>query len=313
MKIVVALGGNALLKAGQSGTVEEQYENVETACRQLVQMAQDNELVITHGNGPQVGKILLQNETARDKTPAMPLDICGAMSQGQIGYILQQGLCKEFQRQNVERDVATVITRVQVDRDDPSFQNPTKPIGSFYSREEAEQFKKNSGDTWVEDKARGGWRKVVPSPMPSKIVEEKIIKELVAGGYLVIASGGGGVPVIADEPAGYKGIEAVIDKDLAGELLATIVDADVLMILTDVSEVYLNYGKPDQKKLGTVSVEEMEKYEEEGHFGAGSMGPKVNAAIRFARKKGKTAIITSLENAVKALTENTGTQLKSGV
>lgn len=311
MKIVVALGGNALLKAGQKGTVEEQYENIETACQQLVQLAHNHDLVITHGNGPQVGKIHLQNETASDKTPPMPLDICGAMSQGQIGYILQQGMCKELARQGVEKEVATIVTRVQVDKDDPSFQNPTKPIGSFYSKEEAEAFMKEKNEAWVEDKARGGWRKVVPSPMPARIVEEEVVKKLIDSGCMVIAAGGGGIPVVADQPYGYKGIEAVIDKDLAGELLATIVDADVLMILTDVREVYINYGQPDQKKLGVVTVAEMEKYEQEGHFGAGSMGPKVKAALRFARRKGKTAIITSLEQAVEALSGIGGTQLRS--
>ncbi len=311
MKIVVALGGNALLKAGQKGTVEEQYENIETACQQLVQLAHNHDLVITHGNGPQVGKIHLQNETASDKTPPMPLDICGAMSQGQIGYILQQGMCKELARQGVEKEVATIVTRVQVDKDDPSFQNPTKPIGSFYSKEEAEAFMKEKNEVWVEDKARGGWRKVVPSPMPARIVEEEVVKKLIDSGCMVIAAGGGGIPVVADQPYGYKGIEAVIDKDLAGELLATIVDADVLMILTDVREVYINYGQPDQKKLGVVTVAEMEKYEQEGHFGAGSMGPKVKAALRFARRKGKTAIITSLEQAVEALSGIGGTQLRS--
>ncbi len=311
MKIVVALGGNALLKAGQKGTVEEQYENIETACQQLVQLAHNHDLVITHGNGPQVGKIHLQNETASDKTPPMPLDICGAMSQGQIGYILQQGMCKKLARQGVEKEVATIVTRVQVDKDDPSFQNPTKPIGSFYSKEEAEAFMKEKNEVWVEDKARGGWRKVVPSPMPARIVEEEVVKKLIDSGCMVIAAGGGGIPVVADQPYGYKGIEAVIDKDLAGELLATIVDADVLMILTDVREVYINYGQPDQKKLGVVTVAEMEKYEQEGHFGAGSMGPKVKAALRFARRKGKTAIITSLEQAVEALSGIGGTQLRS--
>ncbi|MFO7951417.1 MAG: carbamate kinase [Bacillota bacterium] len=309
MKIVVALGGNALLKAGQEGTAEEQLENIELACRQLIRIAHDHDLVITHGNGPQVGKIHMQNEVASEISPSMPLDICGAMSQGQIGYLLQQGLNKELARQGVMKDVATVITRVQVDKDDPSFQNPTKPIGTFYSREEAEKQMKEKGEVWVEDKTRGGWRKVVPSPMPSKILEENIVKNLVDSGCLVIASGGGGVPVVESEESGYDGIEAVIDKDLAGELLASIVDADAMVILTDVPEVYINYGTPEQKTLSRISVNEMEKYEKEGHFAAGSMGPKVEAAIKFARKDKKTAIITSLEQAREAITGQAGTCL----
>ncbi len=309
MKIVIALGGNALLQAGQQGTLEEQIENVRIAAEQLVEIGKDHDLVITHGNGPQVGKIHLQNEIASDKTPPMPLDVCGAMSQGQIGYILLQGLCRELCRRNIEKEAAAIVTRIQVDKDDPAFQNPTKPIGSFYDREEAEKNMKEKGEVWVEDKARGGWRKVVPSPTPSKIVEEEVIKRLVDSGCLVIASGGGGIPVIAEEAGGYRGIEAVIDKDLAGEFLASIVDADVLMILTDVPEVYINYGKPDQKKLEQVSVAEMEAFEKEGHFGAGSMGPKVKAALQFARKPGKTAIITSLKQASEALSGKGGTRL----
>lgn len=309
MKIVIALGGNALLQAGQQGTLEEQIENVRIAAEQLVEIGKDHDLVITHGNGPQVGKIHLQNEIASDKTPPMPLDVCGAMSQGQIGYILLQGLCRELCRRNIEKEAAAIVTRIQVDKDDPAFQNPTKPIGSFYDREEAEKNMKEKGEVWVEDKARGGWRKVVPSPTPSKIVEEEVIKRLVDSGCLVIASGGGGIPVIAEEAGGYRGIEAVIDKDLAGEFLASIVDADVLMILTDVPEVYINYGKPDQKKLEQVSVAEMEAFEKEGHFGAGSMGPKVKAALQFARKPGKTAIITSLNQASEALSGKGGTRL----
>lgn len=308
MRIVAALGGNALLRAGQKGTVEEQYVNMKTACAQLAEIAKNHDLVITHGNGPQVGKIHLQNELAGEKTPPMPLDVCGAMSQGQIGYMLQQQLSSELAGRGLKKEVVTVITRVAVDRSDPSFANPTKPIGSFYSREEASKFMKEKNEVWVEDSGRG-WRKVVPSPLPKRILEAKIIKSLVESSYLVIASGGGGIPVVAAEGGGYRGIEAVIDKDLAGELLAEIVDAAVFIILTDVPRVYLYYGTPGQRELSDVSAGELAAYEKEGHFAAGSMGPKVRAAARFAGREGKRAVITSLEHALQALQGDAGTQV----
>lgn len=308
MRIVIALGGNALLQAGQKGTVEEQLSNISLACRQLVQIAREHDLVITHGNGPQVGKILLQNELAQKETPPLPMDVCGAMSQGQIGYMLQQQLSNELARQGLHKEVVTVITRVEVDPADPSFQNPTKPVGSFYTREEASRFMREKNETWVEDSGRG-WRKVVPSPQPQAIVEAKTIKRLVDSSCLVIASGGGGIPVVDDGSGGYRGIEAVIDKDLASEILAQMVDAEVLMILTDVPRVFLNYGKPEQQELKEVSARELAAYAAEGHFAAGSMGPKVGAVLRFARKEGRRAVITSLGDAVQALQGSAGTQV----
>ncbi len=310
MRITIALGGNALLKAGQKGTLQEQLENIRVACRQIAQLAREHDLVITHGNGPQVGKILQQNEIGVELTPAMPLYVCGAMSQGQIGYLLQQELGAELARQGNPRDVVTVLTRVMVDPGDPSFQNPTKPIGSFYSKEEAYTSMQEKNETWVEDSGRG-WRKVVPSPMPRKILEEKAIKRLIESSSMVIAAGGGGIPVVPLEGGGYNGIEAVIDKDLAGELLAEIVDAEVLVILTDVSQVYLNYGKPDQHSLGDITAEELDQHYQGGHFAAGSMGPKVQAALRFARKEGKMAIITSIDGAVDAIQGQGGTRIAS--
>jgi carbamate kinase len=307
MRIVVALGGNALLRKGEQGTAAEQYANIRVACAQLVELAREHDLVITHGNGPQVGKILLQNEMAAGATPPMPLDICGAMSQGQIGYMLQQQLTGALAERGLKKDVVTMITRVVVDASDPSFRQPTKPIGAFYTASEARQFMRERNEIWVEDAGRG-WRKAVPSPIPLRIVEEKAIKKLVEGSYLVIAAGGGGIPVVAEE-SGYRGIEAVIDKDLAGELLAEIVNANVLMILTDVPHVYIHYGTPAQKKLHEVFVEELLAYEAKGHFAAGSMGPKVRAAIRFASREGRHSIITSLENAVRALNGDGGTRI----
>lgn len=308
MRIVIALGGNALLQAGQKGTLEEQLSNISLACRQLAQIAREHELIITHGNGPQIGKILLQNELTQHETPAMPMDVCGAMSQGQIGYLLQQQLSNELTRQGLNKEVVTVITRVEVDPADPSFQNPTKPVGSFYSKAEAETFMREKKETWIEDSGRG-WRKVVPSPQPQAILEAKTVKRLVESSCLVIACGGGGIPVVTDKAGGYFGIEAVIDKDLASEILAEMVDAQVLMILTDVPRVFLNYGRPGQQELKDLSVNELAGYAAEGHFAAGSMGPKVGAVLRFARKPGRRAVITSLGDAVEALQGHAGTQV----
>jgi carbamate kinase len=305
LKILVALGGNALLKSYERGTFEEQSHWTKIACRQLVEMVKEHELIVTHGNGPQIGKLHLQNELANTQTPALPLDVCGAMTQGQIGYMIQQFLKRELLAQGLSKEVVSIITQVVVDPKDPRMDDPTKPIGSFYTKEEAQMFIKEKNETWIEDSGRG-WRKVVPSPVPIKIVEEKAIRQLTESGYIVVAAGGGGIPVI-DTVHGYKGIEAVIDKDLAGGLLAELVDADVFIMLTDVAQVSLNYGKPNQQNLGRVTVSEMERYEKEGHFASGSMGPKVRIATQFASKQGKRAIITSLEEAVSALNGNAGT------
>ncbi len=309
MRIVVALGGNALLTSGQLGTAEEQYENIAVACRQLVKLIGEHDLVITHGNGPQVGKIHFQNELSRQKTPPMPLDICGAMSQGQIGYMLQQQLTNELIRHRINKAVVTLITQVVVDKNDPSFANPTKPIGSFYSREEALKNSVEKNEVWVEDSGRG-WRKVVPSPFPLEIFEGNTIKTLVESSCLVIASGGGGIPVIREPGGTVQGVEAVIDKDLAGEQLAEIVGAELFLMLTDVPKVFLNYRKPDQQELGTVSAAQMREYIRQGHFADGSMGPKAEAAVRFACKSGKRAVITSLEQAVSAVEGKAGTQIE---
>lgn len=305
MKIVVALGGNALLQAGESGTFEEQSYRAKIACRQLVEIVKDHELIITHGNGPQIGKLQLQNEMAISETPALPLDVCGAMTQGQIGYMLQQQLKSELAVKNINKEVISLITQVVVDPKDICMANPTKPIGSFYSKEDALRFMEQKNEVWIEDSGRG-YRKVVPSPTPVQIVEENTIRHLVDDGFLIIAAGGGGIPVVTAE-YGYRGVEAVIDKDLAAGLLAEIVDADVLIILTDVPQVYLHYGEPGQRELNCVAVAEMERYEQEGHFASGSMGPKVRIATQFAGRKGRKAIITSLEKAVLALNGKAGT------
>lgn len=306
MRITIALGGNALLQAGQEGSFDQQIENANRALSQLVELTEKHSILLTHGNGPQVGKLHLQNDLAREKTPAMPFDVCGAMTQGQIGYLLQQQLKNELTRRGLARDVITVLTQTEVDPADPAFSKPTKPVGSFYTSEEAQRYMVERGEVWIEDSGRG-WRKVVPSPQPRKIVEEKMIREL-ADRYLVIAAGGGGIPVIRKEGL-YRGVEAVIDKDLAAQLLAKAVNSEVLIILTDVSHVALNFGQPDEKQLGRVTIDELQHYEQEGHFASGSMGPKVRAAINFVREGGERAIITSLDCVVEAVNGDTGTQV----
>ncbi len=311
MKITVALGGNALIQPGQRGTYDEQFVNILTACSQMAELAREHQLIITHGNGPQVGNLQLQFELSEKEIPSMPLHVSGAMTQGQIGYLIQQQLKSLMLKNNIIKEIVTLVTQVVVDSEDPAFLNPTKPIGSFYSQAEAlEMMRKNEGQLWKEDSGRG-WRKVVPSPVPQRFVEETVIKDLVNQSTIVIASGGGGVPVVFENGV-YKGIEAVVDKDLAGELLAEITDSDVLLILTDVSHVAVNYRQPNEKKIGEISVEDMLKLEENGYFAAGSMGPKVRAAIKFARKHGKRAIITSLDSAVEALNGIAGTHVVTG-
>ena len=309
-RVVVALGGNAILQRGQKGTAEEQMANVMVTARQIVEMLEKGyEVVVSHGNGPQVGAILIQNELGSKQVPPMPMDVCGAESQGLIGYMLSQAIDNLLKLRNIEDHCPVCfVTRVEVDPNDEAFKKPTKPVGPFYSEEVARQRMKEKGESWINDAGRG-WRRVVPSPNPLHIVEAEPIKDLVERGYTVIASGGGGIPVIRDSEGLYKGVEAVIDKDLASERLAQEVNADVFMILTDVPKVALNYGKPDETWLGHVSADELSKYQEEGHFKAGSMGPKVAAALRFVKNGGKKAIIASLNEALRALKGEAGTQI----
>ncbi|ANF22556.1 carbamate kinase [Thermococcus piezophilus] len=313
-RVVIALGGNAILQRGQKGTYEEQMTNVMKTAKQIVDIILDGdyEVVITHGNGPQVGALLLHMDAGQSVhgIPAQPMDVAGAMTQGQIGYMIQQAIRNELKRRGVERPVATIVTQTLVDKNDPAFQNPSKPVGPFYDEETAKRLAKEKGWVVVEDAGRG-WRRVVPSPDPIGHVETPVIQNLVAKGFIVIASGGGGVPVI-EEDGVLKGVEAVIDKDLAGEKLAEEVNADIFMILTDVNGAAINYGKPDERWLGKVTVEELRRYYEEGHFKKGSMGPKVLAAIRFVEWGGERAIIAALDKAVEALEGNTGTQVIKG-
>jgi carbamate kinase len=308
--VVVALGGNALLQVGQKGTFEEQMQNVYNAMEQLADMVLSGKwrLVITHGNGPQVGNILLQNEAGKHLVPPMPMDVCGAESQGMIGYMIQQAMHNVLARRGrPDIPVVTVVTQVLVDKNDPAFQNPTKPVGPFYTKEEALRMREEKGWHVVEDAGRG-WRRVVPSPDPKAIVEKEAIRILVENHAIVIASGGGGIPVIK-ENGSYRGVEAVIDKDLAGERLAEDVGAQVFLILTDVDRVRLNYRKPNEVALSRMTVSEAKKYLAEGHFVKGSMEPKVKACIRFVEAGGEVAIIASLSQATAALEGRAGTQI----
>lgn len=307
-RIVIALGGNAILQRGQKGTAEEQMANVRMTAEAVVELvARGYEVVITHGNGPQVGNILIQHEEAKGRVPKLPLDFCGAESQGLIGYMIQQNIFNALAGRGIKKPVVTLLTQVEVSPGDPAFGKPTKPIGPFLSMEEAQRNMSEKGETWVEDAGRG-WRKVVPSPDPKAIVEAESINALVEAGHIVIASGGGGVPVIREKDGTLRGVEAVIDKDLAGAELAKEVKADVLMILTDVDRVALNYGKPDQRELDVLTVAEAKSYGAEGHFRAGSMGPKVEAAVRFVEAGGE-AVIGSLTKLLDCLEGRSGTKV----
>lgn len=306
-KIVVALGGNALQDVDSAPTSEAQLSIIKKNVEYLVGLIQEgHNLIVTHGNGPQVGRILIQNEIASEVTPAMPFDVCGAMSQGMIGYHIQQAIGDELRKRGIDKPVATIITQVVVDKEDNAFKNPTKPIGPFYSEEESRTIKDEKNYDMVEDSGRG-YRRVVPSPMPKRIVEIDTIKTLINSDVVVITVGGGGIPVI-EENNYLKGIAAVIDKDLASEKLAEDINADILIMLTAVERVAINFGTPEQKNLDIVTVDEMKQYSKEGHFAPGSMLPKVEAAIRFVESKlGRKAIITSLEKVNEALKGLSGT------
>lgn len=306
-KIVIALGGNALQTKNSAPTAEAQLEVVKQTCEYVAELsAKGYELAVVHGNGPQVGRIVLASETAKDVVPVMPFDVCGAMSQGYIGYHIQQALRYALAKRNVNIPVVTLLTQVVVDRADPAFQKPTKPIGAFYTKEEAEDLATTKGYTMKEDAGRG-YRRVVASPIPKKIVEIGEVKKL-SKDTIVVTCGGGGIPVVENEDGTLEGIAAVIDKDFAAELLAEQINADALVILTEVEKVAINWGKPNQKNVSHLTVAEAQKYAEEGHFAPGSMLPKVQAAMKFVTANpSKKAIITSLNKAIEALEGKTGT------
>jgi len=292
---VVALGGNALLRGNQSGTIKQQEKNTYETCINLVELIRNNyNLVITHGNGPQVGNIMLRNEAGFNayKIPRMPLDICVADSQGGIGYMIERQIKNILIENNIKKNVVTIISEVLVDIKDPAFQNPTKPIGTFFLKEEADLLAKTNNFGFKEDSRKRGWRRVVASPEPLEIVNKEIIREITSEGNIVITLGGGGIPVYLDENNHYQGIEAVIDKDIASSLLASEISADSFYMLTDVPYVYVNFQKSNQKALEKIKLDEIKKYYESGEFASGSMGPKIKAAINFVQKTGNETIIT---------------------
>ncbi len=292
--VVVALGGHAFMQAGEAGTHEEHLRNARVICERLMLLVErDYRIVITHGNGPQVGALLEREERSRDRLPVAPLDVLVARTEGSLGYYLQQELLNSLRRRDMRRFVVTVVTQVVVDPDDPAFEHPTKPVGPFLSEAEARLRERQSG--WVvADDAGRGWRRRVPSPLPIKIIQHKMIQEAATQGHIVVAAGGGGIPVMRDESTGdYVGVEAVIDKDRTSGVLAREIEADLLIILSAVDRVYLRFGQPDQAPLGAVTLAECARYIDEGHFPPGSMGPKVHAVQDYLLSGGARGLITS--------------------
>jgi carbamate kinase len=309
---VIALGGNAIISAGQKGTVEEQFENLRQTGRQLIELLGGrNRIVITHGNGPQVGNLLLAVEMARG-IPPMPLVVCGAATQGFMGYMIQQALANCLREKGLAHNITTVITQVIVGENDPAFGNPTKPIGPFYTFDEATRLEKERGWRIIKDASRG-YRRVVASPEPLEIQQARIIKSMLDAGEIVIAAGGGGIPVIREPDKSLRGVEAVIDKDLASARLGIDVDADILLILTSVKNVFVDFGLPSQKPLYNIAVNEAEALLEKGQFGIGSMEPKIRASLKFLKrspgKHNREVIITSPEKAMEALKGEAGTRI----
>ncbi len=313
MKVaLVAFGGNAILRTEEQGLQEEQLRNADDACRRLVEVIrQGYEMVIVHGNGPQVGNIWIQMQEAATKVPPFTLDVCGAMSEGSMGYMLQRSLLNQLRLQGIQKGVVTLITQVVVDPHDPLFHKPTKPIGPFYPLYLAEWFRREKGWHMVEDSGRG-WRKVVPSPLPIQVVEEEVIHRLLKAGSVVIAAGGGGIPVYLTNEGQLEGIEAVIDKDRTASLLARSIGAELFIILTQVPQVYLHYGTPQQKALQELSVGQAREYLRQGEFPPGSMGPKIESAIEFIEARGGEVLITSVEELRAALRGEGGTRIFKG-
>ncbi len=307
---VIAIGGNSLIKDKQHQTVEDQYKAVYETSEHITSMIEEGfDVVITHGNGPQVGFILLRSEIAsksEDHLHKIPLDSCGADTQGAIGYQIQQALGNIFKTKKIDKKPVTVVTQVLVDKDDTAFKNPSKPVGPFYSKVEAEVKKEKERWDMVEDSGRG-FRRVVASPIPIEIIEEDAIKQLIISGFVVIAVGGGGIPVIKDDSGVLKGTAAVIDKDYASSLLASNIEADLFVISTAVEKVSLNFGKPEQEDISEMTVEQAKKYLEEGHFAKGSMEPKIKAVLKYFANGGKKAIITSPAKIHDAILGKTGT------
>lgn len=309
---VVALGGNAITRKEVEDTIANQFANTRNSLHGVIELIRRGySLVITHGNGPQVGNAILRVELARGKAPILPLGICVADTEGGMGYMIGQSLYNRLHRDNLRREVVTIITQIEVDRNDPEMQNPTKYIGQFYSEQEAVLFQTERGWAMKEDSNRG-WRRVVPSPIPRSIIEGRIIKQLVDAGVIVIAAGGGGIPVYYEADGTLEGVDVVIDKDRASALLAHEIGAEMLIILTGTDKVALNFGKPNQRLLDRITLAEAEQYLKEGHFPSGSMGPKIEAAIDFLKRGGATVVISSIEKAAEAVFGNAGTVIERG-
>ncbi|MDP7415988.1 MAG: carbamate kinase [Dehalococcoidales bacterium] len=310
---VIALGGNSILRAKEKGTTVEQYQNLDRTAEQLLNLlSSGNRVIITHGNGPQIGNLLLADEAAKNVVPPMPLDVLGAQTEGYMGYMIQNTLANHLRQAGASHNITTVVTQVIVDKNDPAFKDPSKPIGPFYDANEAEQLRQEKGWDIIEDSARG-YRRVVPSPIPVNIQQARIIKSMLNTGEIVIAVGGGGVPMVREDNHNLRGVEAVIDKDYASVRLAIEIDADVLFILTAVEHVYRDFATPHQKALENLSLAEAKKLLEEGHFGKGSMEPKIRAAIMFLEEtkpsREREVIITIPETALRALEGKTGTRI----
>ncbi len=308
-RIVLAFGGNALIAKGQEGNQWEQIKNAEQMARMIVPLVSDgHRIVIVHGNGPQVGNILIQVEEAVTKIPPQSLDVCVAASEGSIGYMLQMALRNAFRRARVKSSVVTLVTEVVVDPEDPGFRRPSKPIGPFYTRYRADYLIHKLGWNMVEDAGRG-WRKVVPSPRPVEVVPLKAIRDAVEAEHVVIAGGGGGIPVYRTKQGDLRGVEAVIDKDYTASLIAAALEADMLVILTGVDHVSINYGRPGQRALRRIDVAEARAHDRDGQFPAGSMGPKIRAAIEFVEHTGREVVITSAERLGAAIAGRAGTRI----
>lgn len=306
--LVIALGGNALVDSGSTGTLEDHLKNIDVTSQMLLPLfEEDYDIVFTHGNGPQVGNILIQNEETSSKVPSMPLDVCVAQSQGEIGYLLQQALKNLLRLKGIKKDVVTLVTQVLVDKNDIAFEKPTKPVGPYYNYEQAQEHIKNKKWTMHEDPAGKGFRRVVASPKPLAVLETRIIHQLLFLNQIPIAAGGGGIPVCRDENGSYTGVEAVIDKDLASARLAIDLKADKFIILTNVPFCYLNFKKKSQSILKEMNLDEANTYLEQGQFSSGSMGPKVMAAVDYIVNAGKEAYITDIENVHSALEREFGT------
>jgi carbamate kinase len=306
-KVLVSLGGNAILKHTDKGTAREQFSNTAKTSQVLVNMLkEDYHIVLTHGNGPQVGDILLAYDISKDTIPPMPLDVCVAQTQGMIGFMLQLSLENSLIKENIEKSIVTILTQTIIDKNDPQLNKPSKPIGPFYSAEEAKKLRNNHDWVIINDSGRG-YRRVVPSPLPVGFIEESSIKTLYNEDKLIIACGGGGIPVMKNDTGLYEGVEAVVDKDHTSSLLASKIDAEVLLILTDVENVSINYGKQNQKDLNHLTIQQAKNYLAEGQFPPGTMGPKIESTIDFIEAGGKKAIITSIENSIKALNGHAGT------